>query len=160
MTFKTKVFTAAFLGLLPFAASAQDVVGEAGGWSIVRDPSMGNGCYMMSEFEDGSIVQIGHDASEDISFLTLFSADWTGLENEAVYPVTFDLDGQSWTADGHGVSNADIGGILVQIENEDFIIDLAEKQTLTMSYEGDEVVSLDLSGTRAAVLATVECMGG
>ena len=160
MAFKRKFIATAVLTLLPFAAPAQDIVGEAGGWSIVRDPSMGNGCYMMSAFEDGSIVQIGHDASEDISFLTLFSADWTGLENDIVYPVTFDLDGQSWTADGHGVSDADIGGILVQIENEEFIIDLAEKQTLTMTYEDTEVVSLDLSGTRDAVLATVECMGG
>ncbi|MCB5410121.1 hypothetical protein [Pseudogemmobacter faecipullorum] len=160
MSFRSTLFSAGLLALLPFAAPAQELITEAGGWSVYRDASMGNGCYMMTSFEDGSIVQLGHDASEDITFLTLFSTDWTALENDKVYPITFDLDGQVWTADGHAVSDAEIGGILVQIEDEDFIVDLALKNTLTMSYEGEEVVALDLAGTNDAVQATIACMGG
>ena len=58
-------FAAMAAGALP--AMAQDLIpyGEAAGWEIAVDPTVGNGCVMHSEFEDGSVVRIGFDMTED-----------------------------------------------------------------------------------------------
>ncbi|MDQ2065021.1 hypothetical protein Q9295_01435 [Xinfangfangia sp. CPCC 101601] len=161
MTFKFSALGAAALFAASFsAASAQELVGEAGGWEIYRDASMGGGCYMTSAFEDGSIVQLGYDISEDAAFFTVFNGDWTDITEGEVYPMTFDIDGQPWTADGHGMNTGDLGGILVMVENEDFFVDLATKNSLIVSNEAGEVAHLDLGGTRDAVIATSDCVTG
>ncbi|MCL4066977.1 hypothetical protein M3484_10375 [Pseudomonas sp. GX19020] len=153
-------FTLAGIALMVSLAPGQaaEVVGEAGGWEIYRDANMGGGCYMMSAFEDGSIVQVGFDLKEDAAFMAVFNSDWTDISDGKAYPMTIDLDGQEWEADGHGVSDHEIGGIIVLIENEEFITDLALKNTLSLSNSDGEVALLDLTGTRDAVIATADCL--
>lgn len=144
---------------LASAAQAQELVGEAGGWEIYRDASMGNGCYMTSEFEDGSIVQVGFDLAEDAGFMSVFNAGWTDIEDGATYPVSFDLGPETYTADSLGMNTGDLGGILVLIEEEDFLTDLALRSDLVLSNDSGEVAHLDLEGSRSAVLATIDCLG-
>ncbi|VDC33242.1 hypothetical protein [Pseudogemmobacter humi] len=158
MKFAMAAFGLAFLAGLS-AAQAQDLVGEAGGWEIWRDAGMGGGCYMASAFEDGTLVQVGFDLEEDASFMAVFNADWTDITDGETYPLTFTLDEQTWTADGHGLNTGEAGGILVMIENEEFLSDLALKNTLSLSNDAGEVARLDLAGTRDAVIATAECIG-
>jgi len=56
-----KIVTAAVLamGVTASAVSAQSLVqwGTAGGWDVMIDPSLGNGCLIQAEYMDGSFVR-------------------------------------------------------------------------------------------------------
>ena len=58
-----KLVAALGLSIFATAATAQDLVpySEAGGWEVAVDPTLGNGCLLTSDFEDGSTVRIGFD---------------------------------------------------------------------------------------------------
>lgn len=159
MNKKTTILTATALLMSGVSlAGAQDLVNEAGGWEIYQDQSMGGGCYMTTTFEDNSIVQVGHDLSEGADFFTVFNPNWTDITDGEVYPMTFDMDGESWTADGHGMNTGDLGGILVMVSDENFFTDLATKTSLVVSNAAGEVAHLDLGGSREAIIATGECL--
>ncbi len=147
-----------------FASSAMvqadQLLEEAGGWEVYRSEDLGNGCYMSSAYEDGSLIQIGFDIENDTGFMTVSNSAWTDIEDGATYPVSFSLDDQSYTADAHGMALEGAGGIFVEIESEDFLIDLAQREVLSLSNEQDEVARIDLTGTRDAIAAIANCMEG
>lgn len=154
----TLTSTAALLLASVSIASAQDLIQEAGGWEVYQDQNMGGGCFMTTTFEDGSIVQVGHDFSEQADFFTVFNPNWTDITDGETYAMTFDMDGQSWTADGHGMNTGDLGGILVLVGDENFFTDLGTKSSLIVSNEAGEVAHLDLGGAKEAIIATSECL--
>jgi hypothetical protein len=57
------------------AASAQEVVtwGEAGGWDVLVDKTLANGCFIQAEFEDGSLIRMGIDKEEGGGYVTAFN---------------------------------------------------------------------------------------
>ena len=159
MTLKTTILTAAALLISGASlAGAQDLINEAGGWQIYQDQNMGGGCYMTTTFEDNSIVQVGHDFSESADFFTVFNPDWTDITDGETYAMTFEMDGVTWTADGHGMNTGELGGILVMVGDENFFTDLGTKSSLVVSNEWGEVAHLDLGGARDAIIATSECL--
>ncbi len=62
-------FTLLAIGLLVAAVSAPFEVraqrsgkwADVGGWEIRVDASVGNGCFAIQQYEDGSIVRVGVD---------------------------------------------------------------------------------------------------
>lgn len=140
-------------------AAAQDLVhfGDVAGWEILVDPTLGNGCLIQSEFEDGSTVRIGLDASNGTGYLTAFNESWGDIEAEKSYPITFDLDGVIYEGEAKGIWLDEVPGADVVFVNEDFMFDLATKNTLTLFHAGDEVMAIDLSGTDAGLEQVLVC---
>lgn len=144
---------------LALPATAQDLVkwGEAGGWDVMVDPTVGNGCLITSEFEDGSTVRLGLNITTEEGYLMAFNAAWGAIVEGETYAVSFDLDGEEYEGDATGVWLDGIPGVDIAFDTEDFIMDMATKNTMTLSHDGDEVMAIDLSGSFAGLEGAIAC---
>ncbi len=149
-------------GVLVLAASgamAQDLQpwGASDYWDVLIDPSLGNGCLIQSEFQDGSLVRIGLDQVAGGGYVTVFNTAWGEIEEGVLYPVTFDLDGESYEGEAKGMYLNDVPGADIAFDSVDFFMGIAKYQTMTMYHDGAEVLSIDLTGTMAGLDAVLTC---
>lgn len=141
------------------AVMAQDLVpySEAGGWNVAVDPTLGNGCLLTSEFEDGSTVRIGFDATKGNGYIAAFNEGWGEIEDGSVYPVSFLLDDEQYEGEAHGIHLNDVPGAWITFDSSDFLTDLAARNVMVLQHNGTEVMSIDLSGSDEAILETIAC---
>jgi len=141
------------------AAAAQDLVpwGSSEYWSVLIDPTLGNGCLIQSEFDDGSLVRIGLDRNSGYGYVTAFNTNWGEIEDGVMYPVDFTLDGEEFTGEAKGIYLNDVPGADIEFDNADFFLSIAQRQTMTMSHDGAEVLSIDLTGTVEGLEAVLAC---
>ena len=131
--------------------------GQSGNWDILVDPSLGNGCLIQAEFQDGSLVRIGFDRNTDQGYVTAFNDNWGDIQAGTEYPITYDIDNQTYEGTATGIILNGVPGADVYFEDYDFVIDIALKHTMTLSHDGAEVMSIDLTGTHAALEGALEC---
>jgi len=159
MTFKS-ASVAFFVGALfftPLTAQSLEQWGASDYWDVMIDPTLGDGCLIQSEFEDGSVVRIGFDRLEGTGYVTAFNNDWGDIEQDEWYPVLFELDGQDYEAEARGMYLNGVPGADIPFDSEDFLFDLAKKQTMVLYNESGEVMAIDLTGSYAALEAAIEC---
>lgn len=140
-------------------AMAQDLIpyGEAAGWQISVDPTVGNGCVMHSEFDDGSLVRIGFDMTQDKGYITSVNPAWGDIVEGQTYPISIALDGNSFDGEATGIVLDDLPGADILFVNADFFTGLIEAQSLVLSHDGNEVMSLDIAGSGEAIGALITC---
>jgi hypothetical protein len=151
--------TAAVLAVLPFCLHAQQLEfwGEAGGWDVMVDPTLGDGCLIQAAYQDGSVVRIGFDRVEGAGYVTAFNDAWGDIEEGATYPILFDLDGQEYDGEAQGIYLNGVPGADIYFTNPDFLWDIAAKYTMTLYNEYGEVMSIDLGGTMSGLEAAIAC---
>ncbi len=149
------LFGAAFV--TPVFAQSLEQWGASEYWDVMIDPTLGDGCLIQSEFDDGSVVRIGFDRTEGNGYVTAFNEDWGDIEEGEWYPVLFELDGQDYEAEARGMYLNGVPGADIPFDSEDFLFDIAAKQTMTLYNESGEVMAIDLTGTFAALEAALEC---
>lgn len=149
------------MALCANAALAQDLVpySEAGGWTIAVDPTLGNGCLLSSEFEDGSTVRIGFDVTAGNGYVAAFNEGWGEIEDGTIYPVSFMLDDQHYDGEARGIHLNDVPGAWITFDNVDFLVDLAARDKMVLQHNGEDVMSIDLSGSDDAITETLDCQG-
>ena len=155
-----KMFVAvSALALSAGAVLAQDLVpySEAGGWDVAVDPTMGNGCLLTTDFDDGSTVRIGFDRTAGNGYVAAFNDGWGDIIDGQEYPVSFMLDDQQYDGTALGIHLDDVPGALIHFDSVDFLVDLAARNTLSLSHDGTEVMVIDLSGTDDAITETIAC---
>ncbi|MFC6639886.1 hypothetical protein GV827_22025 [Sulfitobacter sp. JBTF-M27] len=153
-------FGALILGIaLSSPALAQELEhwGSSDYWDVMIDPSLGDGCLIQSEFTDGSVVRIGFDPSDGGGYVTVFNMAWGDIEQDEWYSVLFDLDGEEYEAEAQGMYLEGVPGADIPFDNPDFLFDIAKKYTMTLYNEQGEVMSIDLTGSYAALEAAIEC---
>jgi hypothetical protein len=158
--FTKTIVTGVFVGtLLASMASAQELEhwGSSDYFDVMIDPSLGNGCLLQGEFADGSVVRIGLDRTTGFGYVTAFNTAWGAIEEGAMYPVDFTLDGESYTGEAKGIYLNDVPGADIEFDNVEFFMSIAQRQTMTMYHDGAEVLSIDLAGTMAGLDAVLEC---
>ncbi|MDF1802506.1 hypothetical protein [Thalassovita sp.] len=140
-------------------ALAQELVywGSGGGWDILVDPTLGNGCLIQAEYQNGVLVRVGFDLNEGAGYLTAFHENWGDIVEGESYGVAFDLDGQSYDGVAQGIYLNDVPGADIYFDNPDFLWDIAARQTLTLYNEYGEVMAIDLTGTMVALEGAMEC---
>lgn len=155
----TKLAAAGALALAAGAAFAQDLQpwGASDYWAVMIDPTLGNGCLIQGEFEDGSLVRIGFDRNQGNGYVTVFNTAWGDIEEGAVYPISFSLDGEGYEGEARGIYLNGVPGADVAFDNVDFFMGIAQYQTMTMFHDGAEVLSIDLTGTMQGLEAAVQC---
>lgn len=155
----TKFVLAAGFAVLSTTAIAQDLVpySEAGGWAVAVDPTLGNGCLLSSEFEDGSSVRIGFDRTAGNGYVAASNAAWGDITDGTDYPISFLLDEEKYDGNAKGIHLDDLPGVLVTFDSMDFLTDLASRSVMTLQSEGTDVMSIDLSGTDEAIAETIAC---
>lgn len=149
----------AIMALCAGAAAAQDLVsyGEAGGWTISVDPTVGNGCLMTSDFEDGSTVRIGFDRTAGRGYVATFNEGWGEIVDGQDYAISFLMDDQKYDGTATGIHLDDVPGALIYFDSTDFLVDLAARNVMTLQHEGEDVMSIDLAGSHEAIEATIAC---
>jgi hypothetical protein len=159
-----KTFVAAALAVTVLSVPAfaeEDAVlldyAETENWSISIDPSLNNGCLMYSEFEDGSVVRIGIDMTTGFGYVLSANAAWGDIVEGQSYPVTMSLDDQTFNGEAVGYPIDGLPGANIDFDNPDFLAMLVEAENLTLSHDGAEVMSLDITGSADAVKTLIEC---
>jgi hypothetical protein len=153
------VATCVAFGVLAGAAAAGDLVtyDTVGVWDVYVDPTVGNGCLINAVFEDGSDVRIGFAPDTGFGYLLAMNEGWEGIEEGTVYPINLDLDGTSYDGEGTGIYINDLPGVDIEFDSAEFLMDVATKQTLTLSNEAGPVMTIDLTDSLAALNAAIEC---
>jgi hypothetical protein len=141
----------------PLHAETLEQWGASDYWDVMVDPSLGDGCLIQSEFNDGSIVRIGFDRTQGGAYVTAFNMGWGDIEEGETYSVLFSLDSEDYDAEAVGIYLEDVPGADIFFDNSDFLFDLAVKQTMTLYTEDGEVMSIDLTGSYQALEAALEC---
>jgi hypothetical protein len=131
--------------------------GSSDYWDVMIDPSLGNGCLIQGEFQDGSLVRIGLDRNTGSGYVTVFNTAWGDIEDGATYPISFSLDGDSYDGEAKGMYLNDVPGADISFDNTDFFMSIAQRQTMTMYHDGNEVLTIDLTGTMAGLDAVLQC---
>jgi len=155
-----KFFATALLSIA--AASpiyALDLVqwGTAGDWVILQDPNIDNACLTQVSLSDGTLMRIGFEDKGKKGFLATFNPAWKDFKLDKKYPVGYALDDVAFEGEAHGKEVNGVPGVEVKYENVDFLVDLAEKKTLTFFFEGAEIQKVDLKGSEDAIKAMLAC---
>lgn len=152
---------AALASCAAWPALAQDQLedyAEAAGWSIAIDPSLKNGCLMMSEFEDNSVVRIGFDMSgEGGGYVLSANPGWDDIEDGKTYPITIKLDDATFNGEATGTSIDGLPAADILFDSPDFFPALMEAQSLSLSHGENEVMLIDIAGSTEAVVKMIEC---
>ena len=140
-------------------AMAQDLVsyGQVGVWEILIDPTIGNGCLINAVFDDGSDVRVGFDREAGTGYLLAMNEAWEGIEEGATYPIQMDVDGQVYEGEATGIYIDGLPGADIPFDSIDFLMDVAAKNTLTLSNANGEVMSIDLTDTDEALAEAIAC---
>ena len=154
-----KLFAACAVALCAAAASAQELQpwGASDYWSVMIDPTLGNGCLIQGEFVDGSLVRIGLDRNANGGHVTVFNTAWGDIEDGEIYPISFSLDGENYEGEAKGIYLNDVPGADVAFDNGDFFMGIAQYQTMAMYHDGAEVATIDQTGTMAGLEAVLSC---
>ncbi len=157
-----RVFTttvALGLCLVTAGAVAQELeeYSEVDGWAVMVDPTLGNGCLIQAEFEDGSAVRIGINATDGDGYVAAFNEGWGHIEDGAAYPVSFLLDEEPYEGEANGTHLGELPGVVIPFDSAEFLTDLAQRNTLSLSSGDTEVMVIDLSGTDTAIVEVLAC---
>ena len=149
-------------GLATVGASAQNFERYAmeGDWEIAINQNMGPGCVAIQRFVDPtSQVQMGIDArpAEKAGFIAILVEGAEGIAAGQKIPASFDVDGRVFEGTFTGQQTEGFGGATVPVDNADFIYDLANNKSLTISYGEGKSVIVDLTGADAAFAALRSC---
>ncbi len=148
------------MGVSAMPVLAQDLIewGSSDYWSVLVDPTLGNGCLIQGEYPDGSLVRVGLDRRDDTGYITVFNANWGDLVEGEVYPIGFSLDGEYFEGQAKGLYLNGVPGADVVFDNVDFFMSIALRQSMTL-YNADqvEVTTFDLTGTGAGLEAVLKC---
>ncbi len=141
----------------PAQAQSLEAWGTAGGWDVMIDPSLGDGCLIQAEYSDGSVVRIGFDRTAGSGYVTAFNGAWGDIEAGAQYPILFDLDGAEYDGEATGLYLNDVPGADIYFDNPDFLFDIAESHTMSLYNTEGLVMQIDLGGTMVGLEAALEC---
>jgi hypothetical protein len=141
------------------AATAQDVEfwGSVENWDIVVDRTVGDGCRIQSEFDDGTFLVIGYDANEDTGYLAVFNTVWGDVVAGDLYDIEIAFDDAVWEAEAEGIYANGVPGGEILVDSVDFLYDMADSTALEL-WSGDEFLTgLDLSFAAEALDEVVRC---
>jgi hypothetical protein len=105
---------AASLSFIPIAGKADNQTSlwaQAGEWQVRIDATLGSGCFMITSYQDGSILRVGLDPMHKISYLWLGNPKWQSLKVGQSYMVDVAFD--SGAANTWKAGAIDIGGSTV-----------------------------------------------
>lgn len=149
-------------GALAGAAAAEDggtaKWGQVGGWQIRVDRAMGDSCFALQGYEDGTWLRIGFDMKNRAVYFVLGNEAWRSLEAGKIYPVQFVFDDQK-KYDGELTAFAWDDRVVLGHDNvgADFTTDFMERTGLRIYYRGSPIAGLSLRNTYAALGQAVNC---
>jgi hypothetical protein len=161
----TTLILATSMGLAACAADEQvSATGQTvGQWRIDVNQNAGPGCFAVRSFVDpNSEVQMGINATSTppSGYLSIFVQGFEGIEPGQSIPATFAVGDRVFRGTFTGQDTAGFGGASVPVDNVDFIYDLGNYDTLTITYGDDRRVIVPLDDAGEAIAALRTCQEG
>lgn len=158
---------AAVLCTVAGMSAAQDSViweNDVEGWRVAIDRTIDNSCFIIAGFDDHQFLRLQFNAVQSNLQLILASSDWNSLQSGQDYDVRLafgDLEAWSGSAQAHRWKNV-LPSLVLNVPFADqqaatFMEEFTLTGTVSLSYNGAEILNLPLAGAEAAVASMVEC---
>ena len=131
--------------------------GEVGRWEIRIDPESGNGCFMETSLEDGSVVQFGFVPNRNGGFFSIYNANWTDIVEGEKANVKLEFDAKQFSGEAAGVTQGGVPGGYAYFNNPNVRAEFARSKTMIIFDDKGHTIELDLSGTSKAAQAVEAC---
>ena len=151
--------SALLLAPLPASATIVDW-GATAGWSVAVDTTFSpRSCFAAAEFGNGTYFRLGVDPSDATLYVVLANSGWASLEEGETYYLQMNFgDETPWGFDMHAGAFPDGEVFLISFTDDWRLLDeFAGQPVLSVAYAGSEIAMLDLSGSREALGAVLEC---
>ena len=92
---KAILCTSLFAVSSPLVAQSETIPWkEVAGWTVRMGPSMGNACYVTTSYEDGTVLRLGFEFSDNdrLLYFSLGNTKCKSLEDGREYPVRIQFD--------------------------------------------------------------------
>lgn len=130
---------------------------DVNGWRIAVDTTVGNGCFMSTIFEGGTVLRFGFLKNPNGAYISVGNTNWASLEPGKSYNISIQMDNEAAWNSNATATKIGLPTLVARTDKSDFVAELATKHALRISFNGRQVVKLSLKGSYAAVLAVVEC---
>jgi hypothetical protein len=144
----------------PLVSDTGELVGN---WQIEVNQDAGPGCVAVRRFVDPtSQVQMGINATSTppSGYLSIFVQGYEGIQPGQSIPASFEVGGRVFRGTFTGQQTAGFGGATVPVDNADFIYDLANQDSLTITYGAGDRVIVPLDDVDPALAALRACQEG
>ena len=134
-----------------------------GNWQIAVSETAGPGCFATRHFVNPtSQVQMGINATSTppSGFLAIYVEGYEGIQPGQSIPASFAVGDRVFTGTFTGQDTAGFGGASVPVDNANFIYDLANYDSLTITYGDDRRVIVPLDDADGAIAALRTCQEG
>ena len=132
--------------------------GKVGGWQIRVDRSIGDGCFALQGYRDGSVLRLGFDMTRKAIYLVLGNGNWRSIELGKLYHIDFVFDGAArYSGDFRGVRLGRAVFLAGTSLSFDFTRDFMERNAVRIYYRGTLIGNLSLRDTYAAVGEVLHC---
>lgn len=131
---------------------------EVAGWDVRVDESLADSCFIFRVYEGETILRVGFNKLAGNSYLMLGDKDWASLEEGKTYDLIFQFDREEpWVGRATAIDFQTLVGLWMNIDEPEFLRDLAERHVLAIGYRGISVARLSLAGSYAALMEMVNC---
>ncbi len=134
-----------------------------GNWQISVSETAGPGCVATRHFVDPtSQVQMGINATSTPAsgFLAIYVEGYEGIQPGQSIPATFKVGDREFKGTFTGQDTAGFGGASVAVDNAQFIYDIGQYDTMTITYGDDRRVIVPLDDADAAIATLRTCQEG
>jgi hypothetical protein len=134
--------------------------GTSGAWTIAVDTSLGNSCFLVTTFVDGTIFRLGFNQQNTSSpmYVGIGNQDWKSLDPGKDYDLQLQLDNlPGWNAAAEATTIGVTPFLLIPTDQVKFVDEFMRRHTLRMYFSGREVVRLNLKGSSQAVNEMLRC---
>ena len=163
-----KIITAIAAGVLAAASAAAwpavaaddgtAAWSQVGGWQIRVDRSIGDGCFALQGYRDGSVLRLGFDMTRKAIYLVVGNDNWRSIELGKLYHIDFVFDGAArYSGDFRGVRLGHAVFLAGTSLTFDFTRDFMERSAVRIYYRGALIGNLSLRNTYAAVGEVIHC---
>ncbi len=131
---------------------------EVSGWLISR---RGESCSMTSSYENGAFLNASMYVHDTKMYFIVGDDSWDSIQRDDEFRIDVQIDNydSGWYVNSaRGTRVGDAGAISFNFSQPDFIGEFMVGSTMTISRNQLSVISLSLSGTRAAVGRMADCI--
>lgn len=150
-------FCALLVAISPATAEEMSEWSTSGNWTILIDPTAGNGCLMQTVLEDGEQLRIGLVPERKGGFISVASSDWPEFETDTSGTVKLFFEDAKFGGEATylSIDGQNIGYAF--FDNPSFALDVARKQKVRILFSNGYEVSLQLAGSARAADAVNQC---
>ncbi|MCV9944443.1 MULTISPECIES: hypothetical protein [Rhizobium] len=155
-------FVLAFMAAMPRIGLADDKAiqwKEVGGWTVAVDPTLDNGCFVLTSFDDDTIFRLGFNfrKKDKPLYILLGNPNWKSLEKGKHYPIELSLDQTQWTADARGLDLDGLKSLWIDTDDTDLIEEFSGKLSFRARFNGKEIAALGLKDSERAADELLAC---